>query len=140
MPLTGRRRAVGEDVAEVTRSGAEDLDTLHAVAAVRVGDDVPGRNRLEEARPAGAGVELGGRGEQRQAAADAGVDAVALLSSRVPQKGRSVPLPRATWNWSGVSIARHSASVLTTGGTSTGPTSLPAALNTFTRTVGHASL
>src|SRR5205814_2246133 len=55
-----------------------------------------------------------------------------LLSSRVPQNGCSVPLPRAILNCSGVSCACHSASLFTTRCDSTGPTSLPSALNTFT--------
>ena len=75
-----RPRPVVEDVPEVAvAAGAEDLDPPHAVAAVLFGDDVLVGDRLEEARPAGAGIELRVRGEERQTAADAGVDALPLV-------------------------------------------------------------
>src|SRR5687768_2011988 len=67
-------------------SGAEDLGADHAVAAVFVRDDVLSGHWLEKAGPAGAGVELGARREQRQPAADAGVDTLAL----VVQQGAAV--------------------------------------------------
>src|SRR6185312_6733903 len=68
--------AVGEDVAEVAAAaGAADLGAVHEEAAVGLGGDVRRVDRREEARPAGAGVELGVRGEERQAAGGADEDA-----------------------------------------------------------------
>ena len=85
-----RLRAVGKDVAEVAVAArAQDLDAHHAVAAIRLGRDVLVGDRLEEARPAGARIELGVRREQRQPAADARVDAAALV---VEQRAAERPL------------------------------------------------
>src|SRR5262249_42194654 len=72
----GRPRAVGEDVPEVgVAAAAEDLGPLHEEAPVVLGLDGLGCDRLGEARPAGAGLELGLRREERLAAADARVGA-----------------------------------------------------------------
>src|SRR5690242_15440038 len=56
-------------------TGAKDFDAVHAVAAVFDVGDVLFGEWLEEAGPAGAGVEFCVGGKQGQAAADAGVDA-----------------------------------------------------------------
>src|SRR5262249_19027763 len=81
--------AVVEDVAEVSAAaGAEDLGALHAVGAVGVLVDVGGVKGLEEAGPAGAGVELGVALEERQAAEAADVDAVELVVGEVAAEGR----------------------------------------------------
>src|SRR5262245_59964727 len=75
MADAGGRRPIVEHVAQVAVApGAEDFGSAHAMAAVGFGRDILGAHRLEEAWPAGAGVELGGRGEERQLAAYAGVD------------------------------------------------------------------
>ena len=67
---------VGKHVAQVGAAlGADGLGAHHAVAGV--GDFLDGAgHRLREARPAAAGVELGGGIEQLGAAADAVVAAV----------------------------------------------------------------
>src|SRR5258706_5727184 len=79
-PQTRGTRAVVEHVAEMRRAaGAEDLGAPHPVAAVLPGDDVLGRDGLEEARPAGARVEFGLGGKKRKRAAHAGVDPVAFV-------------------------------------------------------------
>ena len=73
----GRVRAVVEDVAQVAAAAlADDLGALHEEAVVGPGLDRLVVHRVEEARPAGAGVELGVRVEQLRAAALAAVDAV----------------------------------------------------------------
>src|SRR5690606_23595755 len=70
-PKSRRRRPIGKDVpqmriAYVTRG----LDAAHAVARIAViGHDV-GRERLREARPAGAAFELGGGVEEWCVTAD----------------------------------------------------------------------
>src|SRR5687768_3964620 len=82
----GRRRAVREQVAQVgVAAAASHLDPPHAVAVVLVQPDVLAVDRLPEARPAGARVELGAGVEQRLVAADAVEDAVGL---RVPEFAR----------------------------------------------------
>lgn len=73
----------------------------------KLGQPVPESNLALEANS--------GRSQQRQWYVP-----VFLLSSRVPQNGRSVPLARVTRYCSGVSIAAHSSSVLTTLSTSVG--------------------
>src|SRR5687768_6182038 len=79
-PQTRRRGAVFEHVAEMTiAAGAQDLKPVHAVAVIAVRADVLLSDGLKEARPASAGIELSGRGEQRQATTDAGVNSVALI-------------------------------------------------------------
>src|SRR5207302_2096227 len=76
----GRWRAVLEDVAKVgVAAGTDDFRADHAVAIVLVGEDVLGGDRLKEAGPASAGMELGAGGKQRQSTADAGVNALAFV-------------------------------------------------------------
>ena len=76
----GRRRPVVEDVAQVgIAAAAQRLDANHAEAAVLALHDVGGGDRLPEARPAGAGIELGGRVEQGGVAADAAVHAAGMV-------------------------------------------------------------
>ena len=136
----GRRRAVGEHVAEVAIAPrADDLHPQHAVAAVRfVVATFSSDDRLEEAGPPGAGVGRTSRSTRTAAAAaDAGVDAVAACCRAASRRTAArCPAPEPPRNWAGDSSARHSASVFTIRGTSTGPTSCPAALNTFTETHG----
>src|SRR6516164_1365072 len=60
---------------------AEHLGTLHEEAAVGLGSDWGGIDRLREARPARAGIEFRVRREEILAAADTGIDAGRL---RVP--------------------------------------------------------
>src|SRR5690606_20743854 len=75
IPQAGRLRAVGEDVAEMPAAFcAGDLDAVHAVAEVVVLFDLRAVDRVPEARPATAGVELRLRGEKLGAAAGADVD------------------------------------------------------------------
>ena len=85
--LAGGRRAVVEHVAEVGAALlAAHLDAQHAVAAVGDALDAAGLDRLAEARPAAAGVELRARIEEGQAAAGAhigGLDADLLLAAAV---------------------------------------------------------
>src|ERR1700752_4004518 len=65
VPQAGRRRAVGEDVPEMTAATpACDLRPHHAVAAVLVLLDPSLGARPGNARPAGARYELGVRDEQ----------------------------------------------------------------------------
>src|SRR5690606_22061773 len=72
----GRWRAVVEDVAEMGIADvADDFGAYHAVAAVDLFLHHRRIQRLEVAGPAAAGFEFCIRGEQRRAAADAGVDA-----------------------------------------------------------------
>src|SRR5690348_8456833 len=72
--------AVVEDVAEVGVAVlADDLGAAHEEAVVRPQFDVLEVGRLGEAGPAGAGVELGVRGEELGAAADTSVHPVGLL-------------------------------------------------------------
>ncbi|MFM1942999.1 MAG: hypothetical protein RI897_1981 [Verrucomicrobiota bacterium] len=56
-------------------AGAEDFGAAHAVAEVGLGADVFLGKGLEEAGPAGAGIEFGISGEEGEVAADAGVNA-----------------------------------------------------------------
>src|SRR6185503_14261852 len=71
--------AVVEDVPEVrVATRAQHLGALREPAVVLLLRDVLLRHRLEEARPAGAGVELGLGAEERQAAAGALVHARVL--------------------------------------------------------------
>src|SRR5262245_11493363 len=75
-----RGGAIIENMAEMSiAAGAQDLGADHAVAAVFMGDDILVGYGLEEAGPAGAGVELVTRGEQRQPTADAGIDTMAFV-------------------------------------------------------------
>src|SRR5205085_8438738 len=85
---SGRLRPVVEDVPEVAAAAAAvDFGPQHAEGAVfGLADGVI--ERLIEARPAGAALELGLRGEQRQVAAGAGEDALAML---VEERARTRP-------------------------------------------------
>src|SRR4029079_9291139 len=72
-------RTVVEHVAEVAAAVlADDLRAAHAVRVVLAHLDVLVQLGLGEARPAGAGLELGRRVEQLGAAARAAVDAVVM--------------------------------------------------------------
>src|SRR4051794_28562690 len=74
--LTGRTRPVREHVAEVAAArGAGDLGAGHPVGRVDVGVDALEIHRLDEARPAGARVELGVGPEQLRATAGTTVGA-----------------------------------------------------------------
>ena len=75
----GRLRPVVEDVAEMAAAAAAmNFGAQHAEGAVLgLADGV--FERLVEARPAGAALEFGLGGEQRQVAAGAGEDALAVL-------------------------------------------------------------
>src|SRR5581483_326046 len=86
----GRLRAVIEDVAEVRAAAAAlDLGADHAVARVLdLGDGVL-VERLPEARPAGARLELGLGREERLPAADAAVGARVVV---VPVSAGEGPL------------------------------------------------
>src|SRR5260221_5204489 len=69
-----RLRAIGEDVAQVgVAAAANDLGPHHEMAFIGHERDAVVVERLPETRPAGAGLELGLRVEQRLTAADAGV-------------------------------------------------------------------
>src|SRR5690349_2124695 len=77
--LAGRAGAVREHVPEVAAAGpARHFRADHPVAAVLVNLDVRVLPGLGEARPAGAGIELGVRAEQLGSAARAAVDPVVL--------------------------------------------------------------
>src|SRR5262245_41854257 len=79
VPQMGRRRAVGEDMAEVAAAAAAmDLGAPHAVAVVERFLDCTGL-WVVEARPAGAALELGLRHEQFLPAAGTRKRARALL-------------------------------------------------------------
>ena len=59
IPLAGRRRAVGEDVALVAAAaGAANFDTTHSVGIVFDICEMLFVKRCVERRPAGAGVKL----------------------------------------------------------------------------------
>src|SRR6201986_4156411 len=75
----GRLRAVVEHVAEMTAAAAAvNFAAQHAEGAVlMLADRV--LQRLIETRPAGAAFEFGLRGEQRQVAAGASEDTLAML-------------------------------------------------------------
>ena len=76
----GRRRAVGEDVAQVRIADmADDFGAQHAVRAVDLFGHMVGIERPEITRPAATRVELGIRFEQRCVAADAHVNAVFMM-------------------------------------------------------------
>src|SRR3546814_14804847 len=72
------------------------LDAAHAVRAVLTRNHCFIRGRIEEARPAGAGLELGVGIEQRQIAADAMKHAIAVV----------IP-PRAGERSFGAAMARY---------------------------------
>src|SRR2546421_4177672 len=76
---TCRLRPVVEHVAEMAAAAtAMHLGACHEQAAVAGGADGVLQRRVE-AGPAGAAVELGGGGEERQIAAGAGIGAGAVL-------------------------------------------------------------
>src|SRR5438477_1507923 len=78
--LAGRRRAVGEDMALVTAAaGADDLGSDHTVAGVADRLQMSLGERLGEARPTGAALELGAAMEQRQPAQATGEHARPLF-------------------------------------------------------------
>src|ERR1700749_1401087 len=86
--LAGRARPVAEDVAEVpAAAAAQDLGAAHEHAVVRAQLDRAGHGRLVEARPAGAGVELGVRAEQLVAAARTAVGTVLLVMEQLAGPG-----------------------------------------------------
>src|SRR3954470_24936931 len=75
----GRPRPVVEDVSEMAAAApAEHFGAAHSEAGVGAGQHGVGEG-AEEARPAGAALELCVGGEQRQSAAGAGEDALAVL-------------------------------------------------------------
>src|SRR6266852_3469205 len=84
----GRLRSVVEDMAEMAATAAAmHLGPRHAVGAVLCLAE-PIFQRLVEARPAGAAFEFGVGRKQRQVAAGAGEDALAML---LQQRARSRP-------------------------------------------------
>ncbi len=93
--LAGRRGAVVEDVAEMAAAtGAAHLRAPDAEEAA-AGGDVRRVDRLVEARPAGAGIELGLGAEERQAAAGAHEGAGArLVVERAGERPLGAPLPQ----------------------------------------------
>ena len=96
--LAGGWRTVVEHVSEVrTAAGAVDLRADHAVTVIHVTRDVLGIDRLIEARPAGARMELVLAGEQRQPADHAAVGALFLVvEQRAAERGLGVRLLRDT--------------------------------------------
>src|SRR6202043_1987748 len=85
----GRFRTVVEHVAEMAAATpAVDLGAGHAEGGILAFADRIFQ-RLIEARPAGAALELGLGGKQRQVAAGAGEDALAVL---LEQRARARPL------------------------------------------------
>src|SRR5688572_16353092 len=71
-PQAARRRAIGKHVSQMRVANvAQRLHALHAVALVEVIRDDARLERLREARPTRAAVELARRVEQRRVAADA---------------------------------------------------------------------
>ncbi len=108
-------RAVREDMAEMRIAiGAANLGARHAIGAVDMLRHRILADRRREARPACAGVELGAGIIERIATADAVVDARLPSSKSGLENARSVPCWRVMRYCSGVSCARHSASLLTT--------------------------
>src|SRR5947209_6055798 len=90
VPQAGRRRTVGEDVAEVAAApAARHLGPEHPIAPVLVLLDLALGERPGEARPAAAGVELRVRGEELLPAAGASIHAGVL---RVPIPAGEGPL------------------------------------------------
>src|SRR4051794_2302714 len=88
----GGRRAVVEDVAQVAAAGrAMHLGPLHAEAVIARRLDAAG-DRLVEARPAGAALELALALEQRRAAAGAGERARPLLDQQGAAVGHLRPV------------------------------------------------
>src|SRR6516162_6258620 len=93
MTLTGRRWAIGKDVAEMASAArAHFLHPDHSIAGVAQAADVRLVVRLEEARPAGPRVELRARTEKRQAAEAARIDAFAMIIEKDTAKGGLGPV------------------------------------------------
>src|SRR5215203_3328212 len=69
-------------------AGTDDFDARHAVSAVDVLAHILRCDRLKEARPAGPRIEFRIRREQRQTAADAGVNSGLLVVEQVPAERR----------------------------------------------------
>src|ERR1700733_14711715 len=89
----GRRRAVVEDVAEMAAAAvAMHLGADHAVAAIGRGFD-RAVDRIVEARPAGAALELRLRHEQRLVAPGTHEGAMPLLEVQGTAPGRFGPVP-----------------------------------------------
>ena len=88
MALAGRRRTVVEDMAEMSAATAAMLfGAGHSEGQVApVGDGVG--QRFLEARPAGAAVIFGRRAEQRQFAAGAGENPLAMFLEQRAGEGR----------------------------------------------------
>ena len=93
--LARRAGPVVEDVAEMTSAGrARDLGASHPMARVGLGDDAVEVGGLDEARPAGPGVELVLGAEELRPATGTAVDAGRML---VPVRAGECalgPLPR----------------------------------------------
>src|SRR5258708_3436029 len=89
---TGRLRSVIEDVPEMAAAAAAmHFGAQHAVGAILgLADGV--FQRLIKTRPAGAAFEFGLRGEQRQVAAGAGENALAMLF-QAPARSRPLRAP-----------------------------------------------
>ena len=80
VPLPARPGPIVEDVPEMpTAAAADDLGAAHEEAVVGPQLDGLGDGGLGEARPAGAGLELGVRAEQVGAASGAAVAAAVLV-------------------------------------------------------------
>ena len=87
--LSGRRRPIGEDMSLMRAAArADDLGPDHAVAGVADVFEVTFGERLREARPARAALELGAAMEQRKAAEAAGEDARPLFLKENAAKRR----------------------------------------------------
>ena len=67
--------------------GAEDLGADHPMGGITQLGDVLRGKRFVEARPTRSGVELGPRGEKRQAAARAEIDALLVVIEEVATEG-----------------------------------------------------
>src|SRR6202011_3961938 len=88
MPLTGGWWPIRENMPQVAAAArANLLDAHHPVARVPDAFDVQRSDGLEEARPAGAGIEFGIGPEQRQPAEPARVDAVLLVVEKDAAEG-----------------------------------------------------
>jgi len=97
------------EVAAAARAG--DLDAAHAKIAVLVLVDGLGLGGNHEAGPAAAGVEFSAAQEQERIAAGAVVVAGFMVLGECAGEGALVPFLRRISYCSGVSRARHSASV-----------------------------
>ena len=117
-----RAGAVVEDVTEMTTAAAaHDLGALHAELTVGLRLDRFRHQRLGEARPAGARLELRVRVEQLGATTRAAVDAVVVTVPVLPENARSVPAFRSTSYCSGPNSAFHSSGVFSISRVATMP-------------------